>query len=68
MELREYEVALSQRESVARVRAAERIIRREGGKITLTSLEATGLVLVTLSLPAPLTPDRYFPDIPFYPV
>jgi hypothetical protein len=68
MELREYEVALSQRESVAHVRAAERIIRREGGEITLTPMEATGMVLVTLSLPAPLTPDRYFPDIPFYPV
>lgn len=38
-------------------RAAERIIRREGGKITLTSLEATGLTLVTLSLPEPLTPQ-----------
>jgi hypothetical protein len=68
MELREYEVALSQRESVARVRAAERIIRREGGTITLTPMEMTGMVLVTLSLPAPLTPDRYFPDIPFYPI
>jgi hypothetical protein len=31
-------------------------------------MEMTGMVLVTLSLPAPLTPDRYFPDIPFYPV
>lgn len=66
MDLREYEVVLSQRESVARVRAAERIIRREGGKITLTPLEATGLMLVTLSLPAPLTPQQFFPDIPFY--
>ncbi len=54
--------------TATRVRPAERIIRREGGTITLTSLEATGLVLVTLSLPEPLTPDRYFPDIPFYPV
>ena len=29
---------------------------------------ATGLVLVTLVLPEPLTPKQFFPDLPFHPV
>ena len=68
MELREYEVALSQRDSLERIRAAERLIKREGGRLTLTPLDMTGLMLVTLLLPTPLTPKQFFPDIPFYPV
>jgi len=65
---REYEVVLSQRESLARIHAAERAIKRAGGRVMLKPSMATGLVLVTLVLPEPLTPKQFFPDLPFYAV
>ena len=68
MQLREYEVVLSQAESLARVRAAERAIKRAGGRITMKPSAGTGLTLVTLALPEPLTPRQFFPDLPFYQV
>jgi hypothetical protein len=65
MPLREYEVVLSLADSLARVRAAERAIKRAGGQVMMKTA-GTGLTLVTLVLPEPLTPRQFFPDLPFY--
>lgn len=65
MQLREYEVVLSQADSLARVRAAEHAIKRAGGRVMMKPA-GTGLTLVTLVLPEPLTPQQFFPDLPFY--
>ena len=65
MQHHEYEVVLSQRESLARIHAAERAIKRAGGRVMLKPSTATGLVLVTLVLPEPLTPKQFSPISPF---
>lgn len=67
MQLREYEVVLSHPDSLARIRAAEHVIKRAGGKVMMKP-SVSGLVLVTLVLPEPLTPGHFFPDLPFYAV
>ena len=66
MQLREYEVVLSQADSLERIRAAERAIKRAGGRVMMKPSAGTGLTLVTLVLPDPLTPQQFFPDLPFY--
>ncbi len=66
--LREYEAVVSQRESLARVRATQNRIKQAGGKMTMTPSTTAGMMLVTLMLPEPLTPQHFFPDLPFYPV
>ena len=64
--MRLYEAMLSQAESIARLRAARQVIERAGGKIKIALPTANGMVLVTLLLHEPLTPQDFLPDLPFY--
>lgn len=61
-----YEALLSQRESVDRVRAAQKAIARLGGSVKLAPPTVTGLVLVTLILPPTVRPENVLPGLPFY--
>ena len=63
-----YEALLSQRDSVERVLAAQRIIAKLGGSIKLAPPTMTGLVLVTLLLPPNVRTGEVLPGLPFYPV
>ena len=61
-----YEALLAQAESIARVKAARRAIERAGGTVKLAPPTASGMVLVTLTLPDRHTPQEFMPGLPFY--
>jgi hypothetical protein len=61
-----YEAILSHAESLARLQAVRPAIERAGGTLRIAPPTAKGMVLVTLLLPAPLTPQDFLPGLPFY--
>lgn len=63
-----YEALLSQAESIKHVRAMQRAITRAGGSVKFAPPTSTGLVLVTLILPAHIRPEDLLPGLPFYPI
>ena len=63
-----YEALLANTQSTDRVKAARRDIERVGGSVKLAPPTATGMVLVTLTLPDRYTPQQFLPGLPFYPV
>lgn len=67
MDVQVYEAILSRPESIARIRAAQRNIERLGGTVTFAPPAPGGFVLVTLTLPLPLTPQQVLPGITFAP-
>jgi hypothetical protein len=64
----EYEAILSRPGNIAQVRAVRRSIEAVGGQVVISSPTKTGLVRVTLRLPAGYTPAQFLPGLPFYPV
>jgi hypothetical protein len=62
---RVYEALLSQPDSLAHVKAVQRSIERAGGRVKFAPPSATGMMLVTLILPAHLTPEQFLPSLPF---
>ena len=64
---RSYQAMLARPESLARVRAAQRVIEQAGGKVETRQTGTPGLVAVTILLPAPYTPEQFVPGIPFFP-
>jgi hypothetical protein len=65
---RVYEALLSQGDSLALIRLVQRSIEKAGGRVKIAPPTATGMVLVTLILPEPLSPQQFLPSLPFYPV
>lgn len=64
--LQVYQALLTSEASVQRIKALKREIERAGGRVRMT---VNGSVtVVALELPPPLTPARFAPDLPFYPV
>jgi hypothetical protein len=63
--VRTYEAVFSRPESVARVQAARRAIERAGGRLEIRPPNRAGMVVVTLTLPDPYTPDDFVPGLPF---
>jgi hypothetical protein len=61
-----YEAMLSQAQHVARLQAARQAIERAGGKMKIAPPTSGGLILVTLRLPDPATPQDFLPGLPFY--
>ena len=61
-----YEALLTQRESLGRVQAMRRNVEQRGGALSIE--QAGNAILVTLTLPAQITPEQFYPDMPFYPV
>lgn len=64
--VRVYEAILGQPGSVTQVIAARPAIERIGGSVKLAPPTARGMVLVTLVLPEPYTPQQFLPGLPFY--
>ncbi len=62
-----FQALLSRPNSVARINAMRAAIERVGGFIEIESPTASGMVVVTLTLPPPYQPSAFFPDLPFYP-
>jgi hypothetical protein len=62
-----YQALLRRPENVAHVRTMRHEIERAGGKVEIPPPEASGLVIVTLRLPPQVTPEQFFPGLPFYP-
>lgn len=63
-----YQALLSNPASAARVQALRREIERTGGKVSIAPPTKVGMVLVILELPVGITPEQFFPDLPFYPM
>ena len=61
-----YEALLTQRESLERIQAMRRGVEQAGGTVRFEPVR--GATLVTLTLPAHLTPAQFFPRAPFFPV
>lgn len=61
-----YEAILAHRESMAQVIAAQSAIEQAGGSVAVSLPSPKGLVLVTLTLPDPYTPQDFLPGLPFY--
>lgn len=61
-----YEALLTQSDSLAQVQAMRRQIEQVGGALRVE--QAGRALLVTLTLPAQYSPDRFFPGMPFFPV
>lgn len=59
-----YEALLTQRENLAKVQAERRRIEQIGGAIKIE--QSGGAIIVTLLLPAPYTPQQFYPDLPFF--
>ena len=62
-----YEAILSNANNVSRVSDARHIIEQAGGKLHIAPLRTGGMTLVTLTLPAIYTPDRFVSGLPFFP-
>lgn len=60
-----YEALLTQRESLERIQATRRSVEQAGGAVRFEPVR--GATLVTLTLPAHLTPAQFFPGAPFFP-
>lgn len=60
-----YEALLTQHDSLERVRAMRRTIEQMGGALQFEPVR--GATLVTLSLPAHLSPAQFVPGAPFFP-
>lgn len=63
-----YQAILSNPNNLARVREARRGIEAAGGTVEIALPTKEGLTLVTLMLPEGIFPNRFLPDLPFYPI
>lgn len=63
-----YQAMLSNPNNLARVQAVKRSIEAAGGKLSIARPTKEGMTLVTLVLPEGVLPDRFLPDVPFYPM
>ena len=61
-----YEAILAHHGSVAQVMAVQPAIEQAGGSVTVSPPSPKGMVLVTLILPDPYTPQDFLPGLPFY--
>lgn len=64
--LRSYEALLARPDNLARIEAQRRAIERAGGQIYIAPATRTGMIMVTLLLPATYRPDDFLPGLPFY--
>jgi hypothetical protein len=64
--LRSYEALLARPDNLARIEAQRRSIERAGGQLHIAPASQSGLIMVTLMLPASYRPDDFLPGLPFY--
>jgi hypothetical protein len=68
MRLITYQALLANQQNIDQVKRGRGAVERVGGRVEMAPPTKLGIIVVILHLPEGISPEQFFPGVPFYPM
>jgi hypothetical protein len=63
-----YQALLANQQNIDQVKRGRGAVERVGGRVEMAPPTKLGIIVVFLHLPEGISPEQFFPSVPFYPM